>query len=191
MMNKMQFFCPTICLVFLLGCDFSQSNIAGKIAATKPQEQLAADHKYHSKDQPENYQKPGANIQLSHNYDGQTAVGETETIKLTFIEQYSSGQMYLRLKPDASLLIEPAVKDFVFSMEDLTSHSIELTVSAKSAGKHLLNIFASVMDQSKRPRNRIMAVAFYVGDSNHRHSKPQAPSPTDKVIILPSQESGS
>ena len=190
-MNKMHFFCPTICLVFLLGCDFSQSNIAKKFAASKPQEQLAADHKHHSKDQPENYQKPGANIQLSHNYDGQTAVGETETIKLTFIEQYSSGQIYLRLKPDASLLIEPAEKDFVFSMEGVTSHSIELTVSAKSAGKHLLNIFASVIDQSERPRNRIMAVAFYVGDSNHRHSKPQAPSPTDKVIILPSQESGS
>jgi hypothetical protein len=76
-------------------------------------------------------------------------------------------------------------------MEDLTSHSIVLSISAKSAGKHLLNIFASVMDESGRPRNRIMAVAFYVGDSNHRHIKPQGSSPTEKVIILPSEESGS
>ena len=77
--------------------------------------------------------KPGANIKLSHNYDGHTAAGETETIELTFTEQYSSGQMYLRLKPDTSLSIEPAFEDYVFSMEDVTSHSIELTVSAKSA----------------------------------------------------------
>jgi hypothetical protein len=47
------------------------------------------------------------------------------------------------------------------------------------------------MDESGKPRNRIMAVAFYVGDSSHKSHKPQAPLPTDKVIILPSTESGS
>lgn len=184
MINKIQYFGLTICLVFLLGCDSKQ-----------PHEHLAENYNHHlSSHHPSNqshHQKPGANIRLSHNYDGQTAVGETETIELTFNEQYLSGQLYLRLKPDASLSIEPAIENFVFSMEDLTSHSIVLSISAKSAGKHLLNIFASVMDERGRPRNRIMAVAFYVGDSNHRHSKPQAPSPTDKVIILPSEESGS
>lgn len=191
MKNKIQFFSQTICLVFLLGCDSNPSNIADKNTLTKPQQHLAEHHKHHPTDQPANYQKPGANIQLSHNYDGQTALGETETIALTFHEQYLSGQLYLRLKPDASLSIKPAIEDFVFSMEDVTSHSIELTVSAKSAGKYLLNIFASVMDESGRPRNRVMAVAIYVSDGNHRQSKPQASSPTDKVIILPSEESGS
>ena len=184
MINKIQFFGLTIYLVILLGCDSKQ-----------PHEHLAKNHNHHlSSHHPSNqsnHQKPGANIRLSHNYDGQTAVGETETIVLTFTEQYLSGQMYLRLKPNTSLSIEPAVEDFVFSMEDVTSHSIELSVSSKSVGKHLLNIFASVMDESGKPRNRIMAVAFYVGDNSYQNQKPEAPISTDKVIILPSVESGS
>ena len=184
MIKKVQYLSLTICLVILLGCDSKQ-----------PHEHLAKNHNHHLSchhhSNQSGYQKPGANIRLSHNYDGHTAVGETETVKLTFSEQYSTGQMYLKLKPETSLSIEPAVEDYVFSMEDLSSHSIALSVSAKSAGKHLLNIFASVMDESGKPRNRIMAVAFYVGDSNHRHGKLEAPTSTDKVIILPSIESGS
>ena len=190
MINKTQFLCLTICLMFFLGCDSSRSNSEDKNTLIKPQTLLVENHQHHSNSQ-SNYQKPGANIRLSHNYDGQTALGETETIELTFNEQYLYGQLYLRLKPDASLSIKPAVEDFVFSMEDESSHSIKLSITANSAGKHLLNIFASVMDKSGRPRNRVMAVAIYVSDGNHRQSKPQASSPTDKVIILPSEESGS
>ena len=184
MIKKVQYLSLTICLVFLFGCDSEQSH---EHWTDSHNHQLSSHHPSNQS----GYQKPGANIKLSHNYDGHTAAGETETVELKFTEQYSSGQMYLRLKPDTSLSIEPAVEEYVFSMEDVTSHSIKLTFSAKSAGKHLLNIFASVMDESGKPRNRIMAVAFYVGDSSHKSRKPQAPSPTDKVIILPSIESGS
>lgn len=190
MHNKIHYLCLKTCLVCLLGCD-SHHSVMDHKNPTKSPEELADHHSHHMSNHHLSYQKPGANIRLSHNYDGQTAAGETETIELTFTEQYSSGQMYVRLKPDAPLSIEPAVEDFVFSLEDVNSHSIQLSISAKSAGKHLLNIFASVMDNSGKPRNRIMAVAFYVGDNNQRQSKPQAPEPTDRVIILPSQESGS
>ena len=42
-----------------------------------------------------NYQKPGANVRLTHNYDGATNTGEVENLSLIFTEQYSSGQMYI------------------------------------------------------------------------------------------------
>lgn len=164
------------CLIFVASCDKNTSH-------------FSLHEKNHSH-APQSYQKPGANIRLSHNYDGKTAVAETENIRLTFTEQYSSGSMYVRLKPDTALTIEPTTKSFEFSMDDGATHSLDLAVTANTAGKHLLNIFASVMDERGQKKNRVMAVAFYVGDSNHRHSKSQAPSSTEKVIILPSQESG-
>ena len=179
MINNIKSLRFTICIVILLGCN-----------AEQPHDQMAKSHNHHSSNQ-SSYQKPGANIRLSHNYDGRSALGETETIELTFAEQYSSGQMYLRLKPDSSLSIQPSIKDFVFSMEDEEIHSIKLSVSSQSQGKHLLNIFASVIDESGKPQNRIMAVAFYVGDTDHIKSKQGAPTSSDRVIILPSFESGS
>ncbi|MGB2172517.1 MAG: hypothetical protein ACPHYD_00950, partial [Porticoccaceae bacterium] len=69
-------------------------------------------------------------------------------------------------------------------------HTIDLSVSANNKGKYLLNIFASVMDDSGQLRSRVMAIAFYMGDKNHNQSKIQNSDATEKVIILPSQVSG-
>lgn len=168
--------CLLSCLMFLTGCN--------KDAPSSTRDE--SDHSHTS----QSYQKPGANIRLSHNYDGSTAVGEVENIRLTFNEQYSSGEIYIQLKPDKLLVIEPATEDFTFSMEDKNSHDIDLSVSANTRGKYLLNIFASVMDNSGRVSNRIMAIAFYMGDKNHNQSKIQNSDATEKVIILPSQVSG-
>ena len=45
------------------------------------------------------------------------------------------------------------------------------------------------MDDSGRLSNRVMAIAFYVGDKNLEQSKTQNSNSADKVIILPSKES--
>ena len=142
------------CLMFVTGCN------KGTSSSVKVKDK---DHHYHTS---HNYQKPGANVRLTHNYDGATNTGEVENLSLIFTEQYSSGQMYIQLKPDPSLVIEPETKEFIFSMEGNKSHNIDLSISANSKGKHLLNIFASVMDDSGRLSNRVMAIAFYVGDKN-------------------------
>ena len=71
-------------------------------------------HSAHNSDKSYSYQKPGANIRLSHNYAGASKVGETQNIELTFTEQYQSGQMNLRLIPDSSLIIQPAKQDYIF-----------------------------------------------------------------------------
>lgn len=170
---------PTIsllgCLTLLSGCDHSALGFGSS----------HKDHTHPSQD----YQKPGANIRLSHNYDGKTAVGETEYLQLIFTEQYVSGSMQIRLKPSPSLSIEPATRDFVFSMDDKKDHGVELAISAKTAGKHLLNIFASVVDQTGQVSNRILAIAFYVGSEERPQTKISGSA--KRVIILPSQESGS
>ena len=128
-------------------------------------------------------------MRLTHNYDGATNTGEVENLSLTFTEQYSSGEMYIQLKPDTSLVIEPETKEFIFSMGGNKSHNIDLSIRANSKGKHLLNIFASVMNDSGRSSNRVMAIAFYVGDRNIEQSKTQNSNSADKVIILPSKDS--
>lgn len=193
MIHKIHHKCLIICLSFLMGCDSTDPETNKKIddqpLSIKSHNEATDTHAHDFSRSGLSYQKPGADVRLFHNYDGHTTVGETETIELTFTEQYTSGQMYLRLKPDTAISIEPPFKDYVFSMGDKSAHTIEISVSAKTAGKHLLNIFASVMDEGKKPRNRIMAIAIYVGDNNHRHSKREAPSSTDRVIVLPSIES--
>lgn len=170
---------PTIsllgCLAFLSGCDHSAFDFGSS----------HKDHSHPSQD----YQKPGANIRLSHNYDGKTAVGKTEYLQLIFTEQYVSGSMQIRLKPSPSLSIEPANKDFVFSMDAKKDHRVEFAVTAKTAGKHLLNIFASVVDQTGQVSNRILAIAFYVATEEQPQTKISGSA--ERVIILPSQESGS
>lgn len=170
--------CMLSCLMCLTGCN--------KDAPSSTRDESNHSHSHTS----QSYQKPGANVRLSHNYDGATAIGDIENIRLSFTERYSSGEMYIQLKPDKSLVIEPATEDFTFPMEDKNSHTIDLSVSANTKGKYLLNIFASVMDDSGQLRSRIMAIAFYVGDKNHKQSKIQNSDATVKVIILPSQESG-
>lgn len=186
MTHKTLFLCLAVCLVLLFGCDSSVTELEHKESSSKSNV-ILFDHPKHSP----SYQKPGANIRLSHNYDGNTVAGEVENIQLTFSEQYTSGQIYIRLKPEASLSIEPATREFSFSMDNQNLHTIELSISASTEGKHLLNLFASVVDETGRVRNRIMAVAFYVGDNEVKQSNPQVPTSNDKVIILPSLESGS
>ena len=161
------------CLIFVAGCH---------------KHNTLSDHTHNHEKNNQSYQKPGANIRLSHNYDGQTALGESENIQLIFSEQYASGQLNIRLKPDTALLLEPATEDFVFSLADGNTHLIELAVSTISSGKHLLNIFASVRDETGRISNRILAIAFYVGDEHSAQDKTQAPSSNESVIVLPSQE---
>jgi hypothetical protein len=170
--------CLLSCLMFLTGCN--------KDAPSSTRDESNHPHSHTS----QSYQKPGANVRLSHNYDGATNVGEIENISLSFTERYSSGEMYIQLKPDKSLMIEPATQDFIFSMEDKNSHTIDLSVSANTKGKYLLNIFASVIDDYGQLRSRVMAIAFYMGDKNHNQSKIQNSDTEETVIILPSQESG-
>lgn len=167
--------CLLSCLMFVTGCN---KDISSSIK-----------DKGHHSHTSHNYQKPGANVRLTHNYDGATNAGEVENLSLIFTEQYSSGQMYIQLKPDKSLDIDPETKEFIFSMEGNKTHNIDLSIRANSKGKHLLNIFASVMDDSGRLSNRVMAIAFYVGDKNLEQSKTQNSNSEDKVIILPSKES--
>ena len=175
-MKRIIMICLLSCLMFLTCCNKDTSSSVND-----------KDHHTHTS---HNYQKPGANVRLTHNYDGATNAGEVENLSLTLIEQYSSGQMYIQLKPDTSLAIEPETKEFIFSMEGNKSHNIDLSIRANSNGKHLLNIFASVMDNSGRVSNRIMAIAFYVGDKNLEQSKIKNSNAAEKVIILPSQVSG-
>ena len=159
------------------------------VGCNKDTSSLVRQNDHHSNTS-HNYQKPGANVRLTHNYDGATAVGEIENIRLTLNEQYPSGEMKIQLKPDNLLVIDPASEYFTFSMEDKNSHDIELSVSANTSGKYLLNIFASVRDNSLRVSNRIMAIAIYVGDKNFEQSKIKNSNTAEKVIILPSQVSG-
>lgn len=174
-----------VCVLFIISCDKSSVNLP-----SSKEQHLHSSHGPHSMDNTYSYQKPGANVRLLHNYSGSSKVGETQNIELIFSEQYQSGQMNVRLIPDTGLMIQPARQDYIFSMEEQQKHPITLSVRAESAGKFLLKIFASVEDNSGQISHRVMAIAFYVGDSSNTINKSKTPSPTDKVIILPSQESG-
>jgi len=173
------------CLVALASCDKNKAELPNKKI---PIEAHATSLQKKHSDQAQSYQKPGANVRFKHNYDGATAVGAIEDLKLTFSEQYTSGQLYIRLKPDSGITIEPATQEFVFSLDSTQNHVLELSARATSAGKQFLNIFASVVDESGRVSNRVFAIAFYVDEKTLKQTKVQGLDRGEKVIILPSEE---
>lgn len=144
-----------------------------------------------SKNSTSTYQKPGAAVRLTHNYDGHSQVGEAELIQLSFAEIYSAGELNIVLKADPGLTLSPAESNFSFAMDAGTVHRLEVSVSAEVAGKHYLHMFVSTSDSSSSIKNRVFAIAFYAGDiflqgksQPSEHNKASA----DKMIYLPSEE---
>lgn len=137
------------------------------------------------------YQKPGAAVRLTHNYDGHSQVGEPELIQLSFAETYSAGVLNIALKADPGLTISPADNNFSFAMDAATVHRLEVSVNAEVAGKHYLQMFVSASDSSGSIKNRVFAIAFYAEDAFLQgKSKPSEhnKASTDKMIYLPSEE---
>ena len=60
------------CAMLIISCDYSSSN-----SPSTEEQPLHNSHGPHSSDKAHSYQKPGANIRLSHNYSGSSKVGET------------------------------------------------------------------------------------------------------------------
>jgi len=137
------------------------------------------------------YLKPGAAIRLEHDYDGQTAVGETELIELSFTEAYPQGELRVSLMADPGLLIEPQTATWRFAMDSDEPHTVQLTAKAEAPGKYYINIYASAVDEFGRPQDRVFALAIKVSNSV-KSSKIQAranlESAAENLIYLPSTE---
>jgi hypothetical protein len=134
-----------------------------------------------------NYKKPGAAVDFEHNYDGKSKVGEIDSIQLSFTEFYDNGQMRVMLNADKELNLKPAQQDFLFSMDSQQTHELAISVEPQAEGKYYLNVFTSVLtDNLQQPKTRVFAIAFYIGNQGQQKSSQKSPS--ENVIILPSQE---
>ncbi len=135
--------------------------------------------------------KPGAAIRLKHNYDGHSQVGESELLRLIFSESYSTGTLNIELKAGTDLTVLPSDRNFSFDMKDESSHAIDINVNANREGKHYLQMFITTSGVDGSIKNRVFAIAFYVGDE-YRKDKTQASqqkgAPAKKMIFLPSEE---
>lgn len=137
------------------------------------------------------YLKPGAAVRLKHNYDGHSQVGESELLRLIFSESYNTGTLNIELKAGTDLTILPSDRNFSFDMEGDSSHAIDINVNANREGKHYLQMFITTSGVDGSIKNRVFAIAFYVGDEYRKDKtqpSQQKESPTKKMIFLPSEE---
>lgn len=137
------------------------------------------------------HEKPGAAIRLKHDYDGQTEVGETESIQLSFYEAYPQGELQIGLKTDPGLSIETQTAVQTFAMDNEGPHTVALTATAEAPGKYYITIYASAVDPLGRAQDRVFALALKVV-SSAKASKIQAQSSSEStvenLIYLPSTE---
>ncbi len=137
------------------------------------------------------YQKPGASVRFSHDFDGRLEPGQPETISLVFAEAYQAGSLSLSFTADDGLeysLIEAGV----FDLQSASRHGLDIELSALNPGRYYLRIFAEVILPQGRPDRRVFGLVAEVGNEE---SKTEVDSQTMEkdfrggdLITMPAEE---
>lgn len=143
-----------------------------------------------------NYQKPGAAVQFSHNYDGVSEQNEEEIVTLRFNHQYKAGTISISLEPQDGLIVADNSSPYVFSLADSSELEMHTTLSADTEGKYYLSIFATVDDLNSNPISRVFALAVNVGDPEQIAKKSLEPvdmavkktASGEQIILMPAEE---
>jgi len=141
------------------------------------------------------YVKPGAAVSFVHNYQGPMDLGATVEVRLSFLERYDSGNLTIRLAPDAGLQVLPAQRQFRFAMNDVDTHTLEIQMTMAQLEKQYLTLFVQVEGPKMLSASRVFALAIKSRDEIDdglpmRHKldavAPDTPAP---MVLLPVIES--
>lgn len=141
------------------------------------------------------YQKPGASVRFSHNYDGRSEAGEIESLTLSFHHAYDSGRLSIQLDAQEGLSIVDNQSPYRFTMDKPQTVEIEAQLSADSEGKYYLSIVASVENQNANPISRVFALALNVGELGAEksglepvHMSIEKSATDETLILMPAEE---
>ena len=140
--------------------------------------------------------KPGAAVGLSHNYDGQTPVGEEETftISLTLSSQaihevhisLSDNHSGFRLTSEREQRISPAT----------TTILVPVVLQTLLEGEHHLGVFVTTKNKAGGAMSRAFEIPIHVGDGLTSSAKSDSESETKAnykgsprgMVIMPARE---
>ena len=138
--------------------------------------------------------KPGSNVIFSHDYDGTTVVGETESISLHFRlpgnEASAGGKLSLR--PEAGLTLEDPQEYHI--PPGSREYTVEIHLVAREATKHYLGITLEVFNEFGLASARVFELPILVGGEQAAQAQAQQkPSLLienrgNTVLILGSEE---
>ena len=131
------------------------------------------------------YQKPGAPVQLEHNYDGKTELAEVEAIDLYITPNFTLQNMEVKVSSTSNIL---GGQEFIFS--DVAPGSvpvhIPVSVSATEVGRYYINVFVT-SNARGAVSARSFALPVMVGDVPKKQSKASVIG-GERVIMMPAEE---
>jgi len=142
------------------------------------------------------YQKPGASVQFTHNYDGSMTLGEAEPVTFTFNHGYNAGTISIQLEAQDGLDIADNRSPYTFTLNNPKTLEIETLLTAQTEGKYYLSIFATVDDLNGNSISRVFALAVTVGELGKTaksslepiHMSLESRTSDEQIILMPAEE---
>ena len=100
---------------------------------------------------------PAEPLVFKHNSDGSLAVGEAETIQLSFVEQYDSGVISITVSETDGLVFQ-SLSAQSFSLETSTEIPMDLVVSAERAGNYTVAVKVDTSDAEGKRETRTFSL---------------------------------
>ncbi len=181
---KVQLACGLM-LAFIVGC--SQENTSEAVLNTdNAKARIAADLPNSS-----DYQKPGASVRFSHNFDGRLEPNQSQTVSMVFTEAYDAGSLSLSFTADEGLEYSP-LQTQLFALQSASEHSVDISLSAQNSGRYYLRIFVEVMLPEGRSERRVFGLAVDVGNGAGKSEEAGESMAKDfrgeELILLPAKE---
>lgn len=107
--------------------------------------------------------KPGAAVEISHDYDGTAQVGETRLVNIRVANSYDAGRLEVSLSPNAGLTLENGSGPYVFDMAGHDVHEFSVSVKAHGQGIFYLNVTAVAKYGTHQQAARNTAISFNAG----------------------------
>ncbi|PCI41931.1 MAG: hypothetical protein COB51_13560 [Moraxellaceae bacterium] len=133
------------------------------------------------------YQKPGAAVGFSSNYDGTTELGEEEPFEIQLVAQ-SAGELSVTISAPESILLGDSDIEVVQSVTAGQTVTIPVAVQAFSAGKYYLNIHTRLVSGGQA-RDRAFAMAIYAGSSQQIKNSRSVSSNKSGIVSISGGES--
>lgn len=146
----------------------------------------AAHHNHHA-----GYVKPGAGVAITHDYDGQTHLGELETVTLTLSHLYEDGALSVDILPTENLQIfsNMPVQGRLYHGSTL---SLPIQVSGTLNGTYSIAIEAVYNSPQGQQSRRVLSIPITIGEiaagKTQRIPLKTEKSKAEGFIALPAKE---
>jgi hypothetical protein len=139
--------------------DHAQNHAQAHAASTKVQ----CDDHTHKHSHIAGYVKPGAAVEITHNYDGQTDIGQTETIKLSLNHFYDHGYLTTNIVSSPNVSVTSSAGAYPAQLYPGSEVSVDLQVSSHVAGTYFVGVESIYESLDGHQTRRMLTVPITIG----------------------------